>query len=86
MINGFQESCTWIIYNNKQLTLLELLDEDKSIPIHGQDIFDRRHFFECFNLRNKLNYNLHHASYFDVPQASSSYNETESISFLGTQN
>lgn len=40
-------------------------------------------FSIVFNTRKKLNYNLCHASHFEVPQASSVYKGTEGISFLG---
>ena len=49
-------------------------------------MFDPRHFSNVCNIRNKVNYNLLHASNFDLHLVNSFYNGTESISFLGPQN
>ena len=45
-------------------------------------VWPQTFFSSIFNTRNKLNYNLRHASYFHVPLVTSVYNGTKIISFL----
>ena len=77
------------------LTINELSDKVKSVSIHKRNLqaiatekckvtkgLVPDIFFECFWHKKQLNYNLRHASYFDVPLKNSVLNVTENISFL----
>ena len=97
-INTLHERCLPIICNDKQSTFQKLLDKDKSVSIHNRnaqtlatEMFKVSKdlapdiFLTAFSTRNKLNYNLCHASHFDVPLVYAVYNGTKSISFLGSK-
>ena len=79
------------ILNDKQSTF----KVNKSVSIHNRNLQTQATemfkvtkvlaldiFSNVFNTRNKLNYNLCHASHFDVLLVNSVYNGTESISFV----
>ena len=59
---------------NLQTTRTEMFKKTKGFAL---DIFSN-----AFITRNKLNYNMYHASHFDVPLVNPVYNGTESTSFL----
>ena len=95
-INALHEWCLLIIYNDKQSIFQELLVKDKSVSLHKRNLqtistemfkvtkgLALDIFSIVFNTRKKLNYNLCHASHFDVSLLNFVYKETESISFLG---
>ena len=58
----------------------------KQCDVQGSQEFSPIHLLKVFNTRNKLNYNLRHASYFGVPLINFIYNGTESILIFGIQN
>ena len=94
-INHLHERCLRVIYNDKILSFKELLERDRSVPIHNRNLqilatemfkvynhIALPIFTEIFNKRNP-NYQLRHTSHFSFPPVRSVYNRTESLSFLG---
>ena len=77
-INHIYEKCLHIIYNNKAPSFKELVERDRSVPIHNTNlqILATENFkvynniappilTEIFSKRN-LNYELRHTSHFSV--------------------
>ena len=94
-INHSHERCLRVIYNDKILSFKELLERDRSVPIHSRNLQIRATgmfkvynnvappiFTEIFDKRNP-NYQLRHTSHFSIPPARSVYNRTENLWFLG---
>ena len=85
-----------IIYNDKQTSFKELLEQDSSVSIHernvhilatemhkGSNNFSRPHMNEIFEVRNEHPYNLRKNSQFFGSLVKSVYHGTESLSYLG---
>ena len=94
-INKLHERCLRIVYNDKKSSFKELLETDKSVPIHIKNlqVLATEMFMvyrnisppivrQLFQLRNN-DYNLRQFSQFDLPNVKSVFCGTESISFLG---
>ena len=94
-INHLHERCLRVIYNDKISSFKELLERDRSVPIHSRNLqilatgmfkvynnIAPPIFTEIFDKRNP-NYQLRHTSHFSIPPVRSVYNGTESLSFLG---
>ena len=87
--------CLRIIYNDKQSSFTELLNEDNSVSIHIRNIqrcaVEMFRFYNglspplmnnIFKLRAENSYNLRQVSEFSRPMVKSVYQGTESISYL----
>ena len=94
-INHLHERCLLVIYNDKISSFKELLERDRSVPIHSRNLqilatrMFKVHnniappiFTKIFDKRNP-NYQLRHTLHFSIPPFRSVYNGTESLSFLG---
>ena len=94
-IDKLHERCLRIVYNDKKSSFKELLETDKSVPIHikslqvlATEMFKVYRNIsppierQLFPLRNN-DYNLRQFSQFDLPNVKSVFCGTESISFLG---
>ena len=94
-INKLLERYLQIVYNDKKSSFKELLEADKSVPIHIKNLqvlatgmFKVYSTIfppivrQLFQLRNN-NYNLRQFLQFDLPNVRSVFCGTESISFLG---
>ena len=94
-INHLHERCLRVIYNDKVSSFKELLERDRSIPVHSKNLqilvtrmfkvynnIAPPIFREIFDKRNP-NYQLRHTSHFSIPTVRSVNNGTESLSFLG---
>ena len=88
--------CLRIIYNDKQSSFTELLNNSVSILIRNiQRLAIEMFMFynglspplmnNIFKLRAENPYNLRHVSEFSRPMVKSLYHGTESISYLGTK-
>ena len=94
-INKLHERCLRIVYNDKKWFFKELLETDKSFPIHIKNlqVLPTEMFQvyrnisppivgQLFQLRNN-DYNLRQYSQSNLPNVRSAFCETESASFLG---
>ena len=89
------ERCLRIVYSDKTSSFEKLLETDRSVPIHirnlqtlATDFFKESKglsptiFSEVFSKRS-VQYHLRHASEFSVPNVKSTFQGTESLSYLG---
>ena len=94
-INGLQDRCLRLLYNDKQLTFEELLEKDDSVTIHIRNLQtlatemykvmkgdSTETMKEIFRIREENGYNLRHQNIFKRPIVNSVYNDTETVSFL----
>ena len=94
-INGLQDRCLRLLYNDKQLTFEELLEKDDSVSIHIRNLQtlatemykvikgdSTETMKEIFRIREENGYNLRHQNIFKRPIVNSVYNDTETVSFL----
>ena len=94
-INRLHERCLRVVYSDKKSNFKELLEKDKSVSIHTQNLqalalemykvyrnISPPIFNEIFH-RREGNYNLRKYSYFTIPTVNSVYHGTESVSNLG---
>ena len=85
-----------LIYNDKQSSFTELLNEDNSVSTHIRNIkglaIEMFRFYNglskpvinnIFKLKAENSYNLRQVSEFSRPMVKSAYHGTESISYLG---
>ena len=93
-INKLHERCLRIVYNDKKLSFKELLETDKSVPIHIKNLqvlatemskvyrnITSPIVRELFQSRNN-DYNLWQFSQFELPNVRSALCGTDRISFL----
>ena len=94
--NRLHERCLRLIYNNKKLTVEELLEKEDSVSIHIRNLQTlaiemykvmngsfpeiRK---EIFRIREENGYNLRHQNTFKRPIVNSVYNGTEKSRFSG---
>ena len=96
-IDKLHERCLRVIYNDKKSSFKELLETDKSVPIHIKNLqvlatgmfkvyrnISPSIVRQLFQSRNN-DYNLRQFSQFELPNVSSVFRGTESISFLGSK-
>ena len=94
-LNKLHERCLRIVYNDKKLSIKELLETDKFVTIHNKNLQVLatetfkvyRNIFppivrQLFQLRNN-DYNLRQFSQFELPNVKSAFCGTERISFRG---
>ena len=94
-IKKLHERCLRTVCNDKKSSFKELLETDKSVPIHIKNLqvlatemfkvyrnVSSPIVRQLFQLRNN-DYNLRQFSQFDLPNVKSVFCGTESISFLG---
>ena len=86
-IDRLHERCLRIIYNNKQSSFRELLENDSSIlateMYKVSNNFLSPHMNEIFEVRNEHPFNLRQKSQFFGPLVKSVYHRHESLSYLG---
>ena len=95
-INTFHERCLRMIYNDKILNFEELLNKDKSVSMHHNNMHALalemyKVAYEMspimmkgvFKLINTLHYKLRHTSQFSTDPFQSVYNGTKSATYLG---
>ena len=88
-INHVHERCLHVIYNDKIPSFKELLERDRSVPVHNRNLqilvtemfkvynnITPPIFTGIFNKRNP-NYHQRHTSHFSIPPVRSVYNGTE---------
>ena len=88
-INQLHETCLQIIYNDKQSSLIKLLEKDNSVSIHQRNLqiliiemFKASNGLspvlmnDIFKLRGEQTYNLRKLSQFYRPKVNSVYNGT----------
>ena len=88
-INHLHERYLRVIYNDKIPSFKELLERDRSVPVHNRNLqilvtemfkvynnITPPILTEIFNKRNP-NYQQRHTSHFSIPPVRSVYNETE---------
>ena len=96
-INKLHEKSLRLIYNDKKSSFKELIETDKSVPIHIKNlqVLTTEMFKVCrnisppivrqlFQLRNN-DYNLRQFSQFNLPNVKSVFLWKVSISFLGSK-
>ena len=94
-IDKLHERCLRVIYNDKKSSFKELLETDKSVPIHIKNLqvlatgmfkvyrnISPSIVRQLFQSRNN-DYNLRQFSQFELPNVRSVFCGTVSISFLG---
>ena len=93
-INHLHERCLRVIYIDKISSFKELLERDRSVPVHSRNLqIIATRMFKVYNniappiitrIFDKRNPNcqLRHSSHFSIPPVRSVYNGTESLSFL----
>ena len=94
-INHLHERCLCIVYSDKTSSFEKPLETDRSVPIHIRNLqtLATEFFKESKDLaptifseissKRSVQYDLHHASEFSVPNAKSIFHGTESLSYLG---
>ena len=87
-INKLHERCIRVVYNDKRSSFKELLETDKSVPIHIKNL--QVLAIKMFKVYRNISppilsqlFQLRNNDYNDLPNVRSVFCGTESISFLG---